>query len=196
MNETETPTNSAACDRYAAVQQATRAHRASHGCWAYTFEDGPSLHRLAARWNAHRVLELGTALGYTACCLAGSGPEVRVDTIERDAMHVALAREQIASVGLAGQITVHHGSFEVVMKNLTPCYDLAFFDGFTPEPHVIHALRQLLVDGGILVCANVELALSAEASALRQSLDDPLQWQQEASIEAGATRVLMKRGSR
>jgi len=196
MNETQTPTNSAACDRYAAVQQATRAHRASHGCWAYTFEDGPSLHRLAARWNAHRVLELGTALGYTACCLAGSGPEVRVDTIERDAMHVALAREQIAAVGLADRITVHHGSFEVVMKNLTPCYDLAFFDGFTPEPHVIHALRQLLVDGGILVCANVELALSAEASALRQSLDDPLQWQQEASIEAGATRVLMKRGSR
>jgi len=196
MNGTQTLTNATACDRYAAVQQATRAHRASHGCWAYTFEDGPSLQRLAAKWNAHRVLELGTALGYTACCLAGSGPEVRVDTIERDATHVALAREQIASVGLADQITVHHGSFEVVMKNLTPCYDLAFFDGFTPEPHVIHALRHLLVDGGILVCANVDLADSAEASALRQALDDPRQWQQEASIEAGATRVLIKRSSR
>jgi len=195
MNGTRTLTNATACDRYAAVQQATRAHRASHGCWAYTFEDGPSLQRLAARWKARRVLELGTALGYTACCLAGSGPEVRVDTIERDAMHVALAREQIASVGLAEQITVHHGSFEAVMKNLTPCYDLAFFDGFTPDPQLIHALRQLLVDGGILVCANVDLAVSAEASALRQALDDPLQWQQEASIEAGATRVLIKRSS-
>ena len=196
MNGTQTLTNATACDRYAAVQQATRAHRASHGCWAYTFEDGPSLQRLAAKWNAHRVLELGTALGYTACCLAGSGPEVRVDTIERDATHVALAREQIASVGLADQITVHHGSFEVVMKKLAPCYDLAFFDGFTPEPHVIYALRQLLVDGGLLVCANVDLAVSAEAIALRQALDDPLQWQQEASIEAGATRVLIKRSSR
>jgi hypothetical protein len=61
---------------------------------------------------------------------------------------------------------------------------------------VIHTLRQLLVDGGILVCANVDLADSAEASALRQALDDPLQWQQEASIEAGATRVLIKRSSR
>jgi len=142
------------------------------------------------------VLELGTALGYTACCLAGSGPEVRVDTIESDAMHVALAREQIASVGLAEQITVHHGSFEAVMENLTPCYDLAFFDGFTPDPQLIHALHQLLVDGGILVCANVDLALSAEAGALRQALDDPRHWQQEASIEAGATRVLIKRSSR
>ena len=51
-------------------------------------------------------------------------------------MHMAPAREQIAAVGLADRINVHHGSFEVVMKNLTPCYDLAFFDGFTPEPHV------------------------------------------------------------
>lgn len=195
MNRTHRLTNAMACDRYASVQKATRAHRASHGCWAYTFEDGPSLQRLAARWNVQRVLELGTALGYSACCLAGSGPEVRVDTIERDAMHVALAREQIASVGLAEQITVHHGSFEWVMKNLTPCYDLAFFDGFTPAPHLIHALHQLLVHGGILVCANVDLAVSDEASALREVLDDPLQWQQEASIEAGATRVLIKHSS-
>jgi len=136
MNETQTLANATACERYAAVQQAKRAHRASHGCWAYTFEDGPSLQRLAARWNAQRVLQWGAALGYTACCLAGSEPEVRVDTIEADAMHVALAREQIAAVGLAEQINVHQGSFEAVMKNLTPCNDLAFFDGFTPEPHV------------------------------------------------------------
>jgi len=196
MNGTKKFTNSPVCDRYATVQRMTRAHRASHGCWAYTFEDGPGLQRLAARWNAQRVLELGTALGYTACCLAGSGREVRVDTIERDAVHVALAREQIASVGLTDRITVHHGSFEVVLQNLTPTYDLAFFDGFAPEPEVIHALRQLLVDGGILVCANVGLAPSAEASALRQELDDPRRWEQEASIEAGSTRVLIKRGSR
>jgi len=60
---------------------------------------------------------------------------------------------------------------------------------------MIHALRQLLLDRGILVCANVDLAVSAEASALRQALDDPRQWQQEASIKVGATRVLIKRSS-
>jgi predicted O-methyltransferase YrrM len=66
------------------IQKATRAHRQAHGCHAYTYSDGAALTALAANAGAKRVLELGTALGYTACCLAAAGPSVFVDTIERE----------------------------------------------------------------------------------------------------------------
>jgi predicted O-methyltransferase YrrM len=73
------------------IQSMTRQHRADHGCGAYTFEDGPGLTTLAATHHAGRVLELGTALGYTACCFAAATPNTHVDTIERDSEHVRLA---------------------------------------------------------------------------------------------------------
>jgi len=85
------------------------AHRKVHGCEAYTFEDGPALTALSGWKQPHRVLELGTALGYSACCLAQGSASARVDTIEGDATHVTLAREQIARHALTHRITVHHG---------------------------------------------------------------------------------------
>ena len=52
------------------IQNATRVHQREHGCGACTFEDGPALTALSMSLQPRRVLELGTALGYTACCLA------------------------------------------------------------------------------------------------------------------------------
>jgi predicted O-methyltransferase YrrM len=70
------------------IQSMTRQHRADHGCGAYTFEDGPGLTALAATHRASRVLELGTALGYTGCCLAAAASNTHVDSIEMDTEHV------------------------------------------------------------------------------------------------------------
>lgn len=133
------------------IQQATRAHRRTHGCHAYTYSDGAALTVLAADVGARRVLELGTALGYTACCLAAAGPSVFVDTIEKDPIHVALARENIAQTGLSERVAVHEGDFYEVLRGLTAGYDLAFFDGIAPEPRLIAGLSSLLVPGGTFV---------------------------------------------
>ena len=72
-------------------------HRAKHGCGAYPYDNGPLLSTLAAAANARRILELGTALGYTALSFAYGAPDATVDTIERDPEHVQLARENIAA---------------------------------------------------------------------------------------------------
>ena len=91
------------------------AHRKVHGCEAYTFEDGPALTALSGWKRPQRVLELGTALGYTACCLAQGCVSARVDTVEGDATHVALAREEIARHALTHRITVHYGQFDEIL---------------------------------------------------------------------------------
>src|SRR5579875_2565439 len=118
-----------AADPFAKVRAATETHRARHGCGAYPYRNGPLLSALAAAVHARRILELGTALGYTALSFAYGAPESIVDSIERDPEHVRLAREAIAATSLDHRISVHEGDFAAVLGALDPGYDLAFFDG-------------------------------------------------------------------
>ena len=179
-------------DQFADVQQATRQHLRQHGCGAYTFEDGPALTALSGWKQPHRVLELGTALGYSACCLAQGCASARVDTIEGNATHVTLAREQIARHALTHRITVHHGQFDEMLGQLETGYDLAFFDGFAPPLATIARVRDLLAVGGILVCSNLQLGRGSAAEQLAQDLDDARRWQVLSSIESGRTAVRLK----
>lgn len=160
--------NNSHADPYADIQAATRRHRAQHGCEAYTFEDGRALLALAKMHKPARILELGTALGYTACCLAHGSADAQVDSLEGDMEHVSLARLHIEDHGLTSRITVHHGQFDDTLGRLAGGYEMAFFDGFAPPPNTIQRLGRLLVEGGVLVCSNLQLARAKDANLLRK----------------------------
>src|ERR1700733_10357808 len=110
----------AATDPYAKIRAATNAHRGRHGCGAYPYDNGPLLAALAAAANARRILELGTALGYTALFFASGARDGTVDTIERDPEHVRLARDNITAARLDHRITIHEGDFATVLPTLDP----------------------------------------------------------------------------
>jgi predicted O-methyltransferase YrrM len=173
------------------IQSMTRQHRADHGCGAYTFEDGPGLTALAATHRASRVLELGTALGYTACCLAAAASNTHVDSIEMDTEHVRLARENIARAGLSDRVRVHQGDFMAVPDRLPGNYDLIFFDGFAPELRILRRLRKKLRGGGLFVCANL---LFADEDS-KAELNNVAKWRAAGSIEAGGTRAFVSGSS-
>jgi predicted O-methyltransferase YrrM len=175
-------------DPFEFIQSMTRRHRAAHGCGAYTFEDGPGLTALAAAHRPRRVLELGTALGYTACCLAVATPDTHVDTIESDTEHVDLARENITTAGLSARVQVHSGDFMAIMAQLPGEYDLIFFDGYAPELRILRRLYKELRDVGVLVCAN----LSFGERDSKAELNDVARWRPAGSIEGGATRAFVK----
>ncbi|SFU14533.1 Methyltransferase domain-containing protein [Pseudovibrio denitrificans] len=179
-------------DPYIKIQEATRRHQQDHGCGAYTYEDGAALVKLATALRPKRILELGTALGYTACCLASSSPVALVDTIDADATHIQLASQHIKEVGLSRQVTLFHGDFERTLKQLTPGYDLIFFDGFAPTIPIIRKLQNLLNSGGYLVCANIALADRDTAKKLSDEFSNPKLWKAQSPIEAGDTFVLQK----
>ncbi len=160
-------------DSFAALREATLAHRAKHGCGAYPYDNGALLGTLAAAAHARRVLKLGTALGYTALWFAHGAPEAVVDTIERDAEHVRLARENVEAHGMAGHIVVHEGDFAAVMRRLDPGYDVAFFDGFTPSRVLLKDLRRLLRARGLLISANLT---HAGAEAYLAALQEKKSW--------------------
>lgn len=180
----------AAIDPFAKVRAATDAHRAKHRCGAYPYDNGPLLAALAAAANARRILELGTALGYTALSFASGAPDATVDTVERDPQHVALARDTIAAAGLDHRITVHEGDFATVLPTLDPGYDVAFFDGQAPTPALHKTLRGLLRTGGTLVTAN--LNHGGTADAVRKALFDGKSWRSALIDEDGETAISVK----
>jgi len=116
----------AAPDPFAKIRNATNAHRERHGCSAFAYSNGPLLAALAGAANARRILELGTALGYTALSFASGVRDATVDTIERDPDHAQLARDNIAAAGLDHRITVHEGEFASVLPTLDPVMTLHF----------------------------------------------------------------------
>ena len=160
-------------DPFAAVREATLAHRAGHGCGAYPYDNGALLGALVASADARRVLELGTALGYTALWLATGAPEAVIDTIEGEPEHARLAREHIEAHGLTGHIVVHEGEFAEVLRQLDPDYDVAFFDGAAPARPLLKDLRRLLRARGLLISANLT---HAGAQAYLAALQEKKSW--------------------
>lgn len=161
-------------DPFAKVRDATLNHRAKHGCGAWPHSNGALLSALAATADARRILELGTALGYTALSFAHGAPKAVVDTIERDGEHVRLARANIAAAGMDARVAVHQGDFGDVLPTLEPGYDLAFFDGHTPVPKLHAQLHRLLRPRGVLVTAN--LNHGGTADAVCEALLDQRAW--------------------
>jgi predicted O-methyltransferase YrrM len=160
-------------DPFAALRDATLTHRAEHGCGAYPYDNGALLGVLAAAANARRVLELGTALGYTALCFAQGAPQAVIDSIEQDAEHVRLARENVEAHGMDGHIFVHEGDFAAVLRSFDPGYDVVFFDGFTPSRPLLREFRRLLRARGLLISANLT---HAGAEAYLAALQDRKTW--------------------
>jgi len=177
-------------DPFVDVRKATDAHRAEHQCTAYPYANGPLLGTLAAAARARRILELGTALGYSALSFAHGAPNSTVDTVDRDPEHVRLARETIAAAALDHRITVHEGDFAKVLASLDPGYDLAFFDGGTPISGLHVSLRNLLRTGGTLITANLNHGGTADAVA--KALFEGKAWRSALVDEAGETAISVK----
>ena len=170
------------------IQDMTREHRAKHGCMAYTYSDGQGLLELARKFNPGHILELGTALGYTACCLAASADKCLVDTIEADPEHVRIARDNIARLGLDGRVKVHEGDFKKVINTLPDGYDIIFFDGLAPEQSLLLQLHKKLRDEGALFCANLHFA----GNSALEFLKERSYWIPDGQLEDGATCVVLK----
>ena len=173
-------------DPFAAIQSATNTHRAGHGCGAYPYDKGPLLGTLAAAVNAKRIVEVGTALGYTSLWFTHGANEGRVDTIEMDQEHVRIARQNFEDHRVADRIIVHHGEALTVLAQLEKgLYDLAFFDGFEPTLELLRGLRDRLRIGGLLICANMQMG----GVKIEKHLADPKLW---LTHSLGETAIAVK----
>lgn len=148
---------------FAELLRDSKTHREQHACGAYPYDKGSLLSVLAAALKPAKIVEVGTAIGYTSVCMADAAATATIDTIDSDPKHVELASSQFEKYGCRDRIKAHCGEADEVLPNLASAdYDLAFFDGFAPTVSILTELERLLRPGGMLVCANLTLAGDGE----------------------------------
>ncbi len=102
-----------------------------------------------------KILEIGSAIGYSAIKMALLGKEVHVTTIERDPIRYQLAVENIKAFELEGQI-------EILLKDalvveLTDQYDLIFIDAAKSQYiKFFEKFKKNLTQDGVIVSDNLD----------------------------------------
>lgn len=75
------------------------------------------------------ILEIGTAIGYSAIQMARINPNIHVDTIEREEEMVLLATQNVEKSKLCHRIRVFQAdALTIDLSLLMPSYDLVFID--------------------------------------------------------------------
>lgn len=112
---------------------------------------------LLAMKQPKRILEIGTAVGFSALLMAEYNPVCcEITTIENYAKRIPIARENFRKAGREDQITLLEGDAKEILPTLKEPFDFIFMDAakgqyiyFFPE------LIRLLKQDGTLVSDNV-----------------------------------------
>lgn len=101
------------------------------------------------------VLEVGSAIGYSAIRMAKAGAK-HIDTIEINTDAVRVARSNIEKAGLSGVINVIYGDAKDVLPTMDGEYDMIFVDASKGQYNEFFPnCMRMLKSGGLLVSDNV-----------------------------------------
>lgn len=79
--------------------------------------------------NVDRILEIGTAVGYSAICFTKVlSEEGIIDTIERDEERVKQAKINIEKAEVKDKINIYKGDAVEILPTLNEKYDVVFID--------------------------------------------------------------------
>ncbi len=120
-------------------------------------EVGVLLRVLALAVRATRVLEIGTAIGYSGVWMAGALPkDGLLITMEVDEQRARRARDNFSKAGLADRVNVIVGDAQRMLHKVAGPFDLIFQDGDKKQyGPMLDRLVELLRPGGLLVTDNV-----------------------------------------
>ncbi len=103
-----------------------------------------------------RILEVGTAVGFSALLMSEYAPEATITTIENYDKRIPIARANFEKYGKSDRITLLEGDAYEILPTIKEEFDFIFMDAakgqyinFLPE------INRLLKKGGILVSDNV-----------------------------------------
>lgn len=157
------------------LYQSALDHRILHDCSAHPYEEGDRLIKSIQLYQPKSVLEIGTGIGYTATIMALSAPLAHITTIEKDAEHVALARQFFAQNKVSKQITLINETAEIFLPNLKEQFDFIFFDGYQIHYEFLIQYERLLKKEGILFLGNNHLK-SRTSDMFFEELQDESRW--------------------
>lgn len=104
-----------------------------------------------------RILEVGTAIGFSALLMSEFMPQDgHITTIENYEKRIPIARANFQKYGKEDRITLLEGDAAEVLKTLEGPYDFIFMDAAKGQYiHYLPQIMRILTPGGVLISDNV-----------------------------------------
>ncbi len=114
------------------------------------------LYKVVYECQPKRILEIGTAIGYSGIVMLSASPSATLNTVELSESSAFLARGNFNKWGMSERVNIFVGDAREIVPQLTGNYDFVFLDGPKGQYEAFFPyLTELLVVGGTLVCDNV-----------------------------------------
>lgn len=100
-----------------------------------------------------KILEIGTAIGFSALLMAEHAPQTQITTIDRNPEMIELAKANFAKYDSRQQITLLEGDAVDLLETLEDSYDLVFMDSAKSKYVVFlpQVLKRLNPGGLVLI---------------------------------------------
>ena len=120
-------------------------------------ETAAFLRTMVALKQPKQILEVGTAVGYSALVMCGAmSADSHLTTIEKYEKRIPAARENFRKAGEEDRITLLEGDAAEILKELQGPYDLIFMDAAKGQYiHFLPDVLRLMPVGGVLISDNV-----------------------------------------
>ena len=106
--------------------------------------------------NPKRILEIGTAVGYSASQFAKFAKEAVIDTIELNEQRYNEAKENIKNIGIEDRINIYLGNAVEILPTLNNEYDIIFIDANKGKyPVFLQEAIRLSKSGSIIIADNI-----------------------------------------
>ncbi len=103
-----------------------------------------------------RILEIGTAVGYSASCFVKYSENAIVDTIELDEERAKQAIENVKKIGVDKNINIMIGNAVEILPTLSGEYDIVFIDAAKSKYSIfLEEGIRLIKNGGLILADNV-----------------------------------------
>lgn len=112
---------------------------------------------LLAMQQPKRILEVGTAVGFSTLLMCEYGPEdLEIVTIENYEKRIPIAKENFRKAGRESQITLLEGDAGQILKELDGTFDLIFMDAAKGQYiNWLPDVMRLMHKGSVLISDNV-----------------------------------------
>jgi predicted O-methyltransferase YrrM len=112
--------------------------------------------KLLNKVKPQAILEIGTAVGYSAMCFSEYITNGSIDTIEREHERVEQARNNIKLVGVADKINIIEGDATEILPTINKKYDVIFIDAAKGKyPFFLKEALRLINENGYIIADNV-----------------------------------------